>query len=278
MKVVLFGSTGMLGNYIKHYFQDKTELICITRKDYDISGVTYESLDKLLKDYKVEKNDVVINAAGCIPQKQQDYVSYYLVNTIFPLLLSKICKYNSYKLIHITTDCVYNGDSGNYCELDRHSETNMYGISKSLGEQHTGTTIRTSIIGEENTDSNFSLLEWVRHSEDKNIMGYVNHKWNGITCLQLTKIIYTIINEDRYWEGTYHIFSPNHINKYELIKMIANVYNIKTNITEFETPQKIDKTLISYCEFINDYFKIPCIYDQIVEQKEYNLYSRTYSN
>ena len=49
------------------------------------------------------------------------------------------------------------------------------------------------------------------------INGYTNHFWNGVTCLQLSKIINNIIYYNKYWKGVRHIFSPRSVSKYELI-------------------------------------------------------------
>ena len=71
MKIFIFGSTGMLGNYIKIYLsKTKKEIINFTRDEIDISKVTYEKIDKLLSDYKLNENDVIINCVGIIPQSK----------------------------------------------------------------------------------------------------------------------------------------------------------------------------------------------------------------
>ena len=44
---------------------------------------------------------------------------------------------------------MYDGSNGNYSINDAHTSTDMYGISKSLGEPEDASIIRTSIIGEE---------------------------------------------------------------------------------------------------------------------------------
>ena len=61
-------------------------------------------------------------------------------------------------------------------------------MSKSLGELCKPTIIRISIIGEE-VNNKRSLLEWVKSNSGKEINGYENHYWNGVTCLQLAKIV-----------------------------------------------------------------------------------------
>ena len=148
--IYLFGSTGMLGNYVKIILSKNYDIKCITRKKYDILNESFEKLNKLLCN--LNDNDIVINCAGIIPQKTKnnDYSKFIKINTLFPHKLQNIVEKFNAKLIHISTDCVFNGEKGDsYDENDAHTETKIYGISKSLGEPENTTIIRTSIIGEE---------------------------------------------------------------------------------------------------------------------------------
>ena len=106
--------------------------------------------------------------------------------------LAKIKKEHNCQVVHISTDCVFNGKKGNYNEEDDHDCLDVYGKTKSLGENPDLTIIRTSIIGEEITNKR-SLVEWVKSNTSKEINGFIKHFWNGVTCLQLAKIIYKII-------------------------------------------------------------------------------------
>ena len=115
-----------------------------------------------------------------------------MVNSVLPNVLSEIKNMYANKnlqVIHVTTDCVYNGKTGGYDENSPHECIDDYSMSKSLGENKNLTNIRTSIIGEEITYKK-SLLEWVRSNKaGSTIYGYVNHLWNGVTCLELAKFI-----------------------------------------------------------------------------------------
>lgn len=255
MKVIIFGSDGMLGRYISLYLKDKYETKEINRKLYDIMEDNEEKLKKIIED-----QDIVINCIGIIPQTSiTDENIYYKVNSYFPQLL---CKYTN-KLIHITTDCVFDGLYGNYNENNIHTETNLYGISKSKGEPENATIIRTSIIGEELYHKK-SLLEWIKSQNNNTINGFNNHLWNGVSCYQLSKIINEIIKNNIFWKGVRHIYSPKIYSKYELIKMIIDIYKLNINVNKIETPKKCDKTLTSIYE---KQFDIPDIKDQIIEQK-----------
>jgi len=272
-KIILFGSTGMLGNYIKSYLlKNNKEILSIDRNILDISNITYEKLNNLIIKYNIKEDDIIINCIGIIPQSEKknktDNRNYFLINALFPNMLGTISNIYKLKLIHITTDCVFTGKKGNYTELDLHDETNYYGVSKSLGELvYNATIIRTSIIGEENKNK-YSLLEWVKKNKNKEIDGYENHYWNGVTCLQLSKIIKIIIEKELYWKGVRHIFSPKNLSKYELIKIINEIYNLNIKVNKFKTKEDINKTLDTIYD-TNSLFDICDLQLQINELKNY---------
>ena len=273
MKIIIFGSNGMLGRYLSCYLSESFDIVALQRQDYDLSNLDYSTLFQLLQNKNVHANDIIINAAGVIPQSkhQRDLNNrlYFTINSLFPVILSSICQQLKVKMIHITTDCVFSGLKGNYNEQDKHDETNDYGLSKSLGEMGPATIIRTSIIGEELANQR-SLLEWVRSEKGCQIYGYTNHLWNGVTCLQLTEIIKQIIDQKLFWTGVRHIFSPRSVSKFQLIKMINQIYNLEIQILEFKTNQSIDKTLGTIYE-TNQQFEIPDLFTQIVMMKVYKL-------
>ncbi len=269
MKVFIFGSNGMLGNYMRSYLSKSYQVTGLTRKDYDLQNISIDSLRKFLNEKGIVSGDTVINCAGVIPQASEqrslNTSIYFRINSIFPIILSMICEQNNVRMIHITTDCIYSGTDGNYSETSIPDGTTDYAISKSLGELCNATIIRTSIVGEEIYNKR-SLLEWVRSNEGKEINGFTNHLWNGVTCLQLSKIIHNMIHNDIYWNGIKHIFSPQSVNKYELVSIINNVYNLNIKITKYEHNDKSDKTITTIHEQI---FMIPSIQKQIEEMKSY---------
>ncbi len=257
MKIVLFGGTGMLGRYVLEVLKDKYDITCILRDDYDIETDTWLKLEDILTN-NLQKNDVIINCAGIIPQKykKDNYRTYIRVNTLFPHKLNEISKRYSYKFIHITTDCVYDGSNGNYSINDAHTSTDIYGTSKSLGEPEDATIIRTSIIGEELSGKK-SLIEWIKSNKDGNIKGYTNHFWNGVTCLELAKYIKNVIDNNGFWLGVRHIFSPNVVTKYELCCYINEIYDLNINIEKYEDSISKNMTLCGKKTIENS------IYDQL---------------
>jgi dTDP-4-dehydrorhamnose reductase len=260
--VILFGSTGMFGNYCLNILQKKYNIIAITRKDYDILENNYDKLFNIIKSYT---NSVIINCAGSIPQRGIDSeIDCYIINSLFPKILDKIAYQLKIKFIHISTNCVFDYEKG-YCnELVMPNETQLYGLSKILGESENACIIRTSIIGEELTNKK-SLLEWVLSNKNGNINGYTNYLWNGCTCVTLVKFIENIIETKSFWKGIKHLHSKETISKYELVCMINEIYNLNINITPIKLDNKINKTLSS---IYDNTVITKSIKEQIIEQKK----------
>lgn len=247
--IIIFGWKGMLGRYMYKYLSEQQEIKVIGygREELDIfDSFTHGHLYSDLKDI-VSKDSVIINCAG-ITNKRPDIYTFqrYVLNTIFPMILDRICHENKAQLIHISTDCVFNGERGNYTEIDEPDSTDSYGMSKQLGERlNHSLVIRTSIIGEELGGKPSGLLEWVRRS-GKSIAGYTNHFWNGVTCLELAKIIHYNLS---LWQWEFKDrksliqITSEPTSKYKLVKLIADVYNLEKNIEPYETLDKCDKSL-----------------------------------
>lgn len=264
-KILVFGSAGMLGRYVKKYFENYSnyQVISIDRTIIDVESITHETLTNYLLLYS---GAIVINCIGKIPQRGDNNLGKYIqVNSIFPHILAHCCITTKCKLIHVTTDCVFSGNRGKYNENDIHDETNIYGVSKSKGEPDICCCIRTSIIGEEIFNKK-SLLEWIKSNYGNTIHGYPNHYWNGITCLQLAIIIQEIISRDIFWKGVRHIYSPEIISKLDIINHVNKIYELNITIEKKET-DVIDKSLTSIYPQL---FDIPTFPYQISQLKKFS--------
>lgn len=265
MKIIILGSNGMLGTYLQTYLKDKYELILVTRKNIDFSSSCEEEIINFLSKI-TDKNDIIINSCGVIKQREYNLFDLIKVNSLLPNILSKLKKIIGCEVIHITTDCVFNGLKGNYIETDEHDCIDDYGKSKSLGENNEITIIRTSIIGEEILNKK-SLLEWVVSNKNNTIYGYENHLWNGVTCLELSIFIDKLIKSKTYWNGVKHFFSKNTVSKYELINNINEIYNLKINIIKKRTNTDCFRNLSTIFNEITE----KTIYEQIIELKKFEL-------
>ena len=260
--IILFGANGMLGYYVKTYLSNFYNIIPFTRNEFDIESCNWNRLYSILSF--MNQDDVLINCAGAIPQRNDDIKKNIVLNTLFPHKVNEFAKSKNIKFIHITTNCVFSGKRGNYIETDEDYGDSVYDITKLLGEPEETCIIRTSIIGQEKTNKK-SLLEWVISKKNEEIDGYTNVFWNGITCLQLAKIIQKMIDENIFWKGIRHIYSPNTVSKYQLCKIINDVYKLNIKMNEKTEPVQ-NLTLASIYEIP---FEIPLIQTQVKELRGY---------
>jgi len=270
VKVLILGSTGMLGSAVGKWFLSQPEKykICLTYRNnnvsYGDSKIHFDCLSGTIDQLHVGEYDYVINCVGTIkPFMKDNPVSAIQINSIFPWKLSRRCAHAGTKLIHITTDCVYSGAKGAYSEEDLHDALDDYGKSKSLGEPTGCMVLRTSIIGEE-IHKGASLVEWIKSQKGKPVNGYTNHDWNGITTLQYAKICDNIITNNLYQEGTYHIHSPKPVNKYELVTLLGNKFDLGITVNPYEAPVRIDRTLATVNDLCSG-VEVPSIEQQIME-------------
>lgn len=266
MKIVVFGSNGMLGTYcVKYFTREGFEVLAVDRNMLDLTS-DGKIIYKFLCD-NIKKEDIIINAAGVIKQRGVGGYDMISVNSLFPHMLSIFKRQVECKaIIHITTDCVFSGDDGEYREDSIHDCSDDYGKTKSLGEPNNLTIIRTSIIGEE-INNKLSLIEWCKSMKDREVEGYTNHFWNGVTCLELCKQIHNLIKDGEFWEGVRHTFTMYYETKFSLVKKISDVFNLNLIVNPV-IKNFCDRTLGSFHSTgIEKDVRI-----QLQELKEFNIY------
>lgn len=275
MKIYVLGHKGMLGRYVYTYLKSKGHItVGISRDEFDAASYTEVQLRAVLFHKKLNNGDVIINCIGTIKPMVDKHgtLNAIKVNSLFPHLLANVCEKEGYKMIHITTDCVFSGNDGQYKETSLHDCTDVYGKSKSLGEPENCTVVRTSIIGEEIGTSR-SLLEWVKSMKGKTANGYTNHFWNGLTCLQVAKVFEDIIVNNKYWNGVRHVFSDDY-TKCALLNTISRIYELGITVNSVEAPTRCDRTMSTTFNtrenIMNSIrFDIPNLETQIIEQRDF---------
>jgi dTDP-4-dehydrorhamnose reductase len=247
--VLIIGSSGMLGHQVYRRFK-------INEHKYNVWDITRSmprSEDSIVLDVmdkpKLEetilrlKPDFIINCVGILISKSNSDISNAIyVNSYLPHQLAKTCSLINSKLIHISTDCVFSGEKGQYRELDEKDGKDNYAKTKALGEVDYGQhlTIRTSIIGPELKEHGEGLLHWfLNQKEDVN--GFANAIWSGVTTYELARFIEQVIHDDL--SGIYHVTNNQSINKHELLKLFAE--HFKKDVQINKVPGKnVDKSFL----------------------------------
>ena len=277
MKVIIFGASGMLGNtLIKTISQDENyEVYGTLRKDINyfeknnsikiFKNVACERINEWREILMQIKPDITINCIGIVKQLKEsnDPQLSIFTNSLFPHQLHKVCKEIKSKLIHISTDCVFSGRKGQYSENDNPDPSDMYGISKLLGEINgpNSLTIRTSIIGH-SINSNHGLIDWFLKQKVK-VKGFRKAIFSGLTTLELSKVILKYVLTNNSLNGIIHI-SNVPISKFDLLNLVSRIYK-KSIIISPDDNLIIDRSLNSR-KFIKQTGYIPPSWETMIEE------------
>jgi dTDP-4-dehydrorhamnose reductase len=256
--VVVLGSSGMLGSHVTRFLENQghnivefnrtIKPISKTGKIFHFDATEGHVLEALA-NYK--NFDYLINCIGVIRHKIRadnvdSVISCTLVNSIFPLELSKFAIISKCRVINIYTDCVFSGERGVYAESDTKDPTDLYGYTKMIGEQNSSRTmnIRSSFVGKE-LNSKFELLSWlINQPKNGKVSGYINHFWNGVTALHIAKIIDAVINKGLFKHGTFHLVPCDSVTKFNLISQIAKFASRgDILISPINSEKRINRTL-----------------------------------
>ena len=232
MRILILGVSGLIGHNILKEFNDNMDVFGTlhkAKKKYGnlnlFSGKNIiENVD--VKDFENLKSilfsvnpEIIFNCVGITKRKidKTNPLEVIQVNSFFPHQLAEWAKDNNKRVIHFSTDCVFDGKTGNYTETSLTSAEDLYGRTKALGEinyPHT-LTIRSSFIGQELFDKT-ELLDWFLSQGGKQIKGFTNTFYSGVSTLYLARVVKDIIQNYPKLNGLYQLAPESPISKYDL--------------------------------------------------------------
>lgn len=278
-KILILGANGLLGNTLLKYFISKKIVVrgvirkpkkkCLISKYYILSeslvknnNLDLSNLKKIIKSFKPK---YIINCIGITKARRENKKILNVINGTFPRKLGNYLATKNIKLIHFSTDCVFNGKKGFYTENDTPNAIDSYGKSKLHGEFMSKNSIvfRTSMIGHSMTKNN-GLLEWFLNK--KKVKGYSCMYFSGPTALEIGKIIYKyILKKNCIKSGLYNL-GIERISKYKLLLLLKKIYGKKIKIVE-DFDLSLDRSLIIKKFVEQTKYQVPTWEKLITEQK-----------
>lgn len=253
----MLGVSGMLGHTLFRYLKQKS-VACVgtvrtesarlrlpTALQANTQVVGDLTDDRVLASlFTSTYPSVVINCVGIVKQvaESDDPLAILPINALLPHRLARQCAASGARLIHISTDCVFTGAQGMYRETDQPDARDLYGLSKALGEvrETHALTLRTSIIGPELGNTPHGLLGWFL-SQKGAVRGFSRAIFSGLPTVELARVIAEFVLPQPRLHGIYHV-AAEPINKFELLELFAQSYNIPVAIQRDET-LVIDRSL-----------------------------------
>lgn len=246
-KILITGANGLLGQKTTELFRHETPheviLTDLHENAFESRGFDYFPMDITKKDevkdaVKKYLPDIVINTAaytnvdGCETERELSWkVNVDAVKNF--IIASRI---NSTKIIHISTDYVFDGKAGNYSETSKPGPLSYYGKSKLASENALITSgidftiVRTMIIygTGKNLRPNFAV--WlINMLSEKNQVRIVDDQFGMPTMVDdlgwaLVKIV------DLNKSGLYHVCGSEYCSRYEFAVKLAEVFRLNENL------------------------------------------------
>lgn len=271
MKILVLGASGMAGHIITLYFKEQ---------GYNVTGFTRRPIDyckNVLGDamnvadiraaLESDDYDVVINCIGILNQfAEENKSAAVFLNGFLPHFVADTLRNRKARLIHMSTDCVFAGNTGPYYEDSFPDGKIFYDRSKAIGEvnDEKNLTFRNSIIGPDPNEKGIGLFNWFM-KQNGTVGGYTGAIWTGVTTLTLAKAMEQAIKENL--TGLYNLVNNDSINKFELLHLFNRYFRNESIDIQPNDKLQLDKSLRHRREDFS--FVVPSYEQQVKEMRDW---------
>lgn len=224
MRFLVLGASGMAGHTISIYLKERGHrAVGFSRRGVSFldERVVGDARDeKLLTDVIAEGDfDVAVNCVGVLNQyAERDPEGAAYLNGELPHVLARLTEGTRTRVFHVSTDCVFAGNTGPYTEDSVPDGKTVYDRTKAAGElrDSKNLTFRCSIVGPDTDPQGIGLLNWFMAQEGP-VRGYSGAIWTGLTTLELAKAMERAASEDVH--GLVNMVPPANISKLDLLRL-----------------------------------------------------------
>jgi dTDP-4-dehydrorhamnose reductase len=266
MEVLVLGANGMAGHMITIYLQEQGHNVTGFARSllpYCDTIIGNALSQESVRNAIVSKPfNAVINCIGILNKEVDQHVAdgIYL-NSYLPHYVADCVRDTPTRVIHLSTDCVFSGRSGNYHEHSLKDGETLYDQTKALGEidDTRNLTFRASIIGPDTKMNGVGLLNWFLQQKSK-VNGYTGAIWTGVSTYTLAQAINVALKE--HLTGLYHLVNNSKIAKYDLLQLFNRILRSESIEIIPDDKLQIDKSLINNRTDFS--FRVPT-YEQMVK-------------
>ena len=239
-KALIIGS-GFLGSYVlEQYGNRKIPSIGTHNNSERVDTVTVDvrseiSIEKCIQKIKP---DLLINCAaiGKIDYLESHPDLAYSINSEGAKNLAIISKKYNIRLVHISTDSIFDGKKGMYTEEDLPNPLNVYAKSKVLSEKFVKekcdnyVIVRTNFYGYNSRGDWFFNWVLAQLKNENSMVGFTDIIFNPLEVSNLSEIILELGESD--YQGIINISSNDVINKYQFILETAKVFGYNSDLVK----------------------------------------------
>jgi len=287
-RYLILGATGLLGSRLVRELTDshgtfRKSSRLFTNNFHFLEGGNINSFDMLLKKIKP---DVVINCIGLANVDECDALpeKSWQINCLLPTKFAEVCKNNSIKFIHISTDHYLSLSNEKLKEEGKVLPANQYGFSKLSAEKSVllinpnSLIVRTNFFhfNMKNPQTFLDKLVW-DNSGQKVIGSFSDVVFTPVSTSYLSLCIQKLV--DLNYFGVINVCSNDLISKYEFHEKVLQILNIDST---FHIPINVEKVGLSaqrikYMALDNSVLKSitnndpPSIYDMIMQELKLSI-------
>ena len=252
MRLLITGSSGLLGLNLALDASRSHQVIGVDRNTlasvpFDLIKADLLDPDTVRRILAESKPDAVIHCAALanVDTCESNPELAYQINADFPARLADACARRQVRLVHISTDAVFDGQKdGAYIENDLPNPQGVYAQTKLEGERAVTQINPTAIVARVNfygwsLSGKRSLAEFFINnlSNGKNVNGFTDVLFCPMLVNRLGDVLLVML--ERNLRGLYHVVGPQAMSKYQFGVEIARKFGLKESLI---SPQSVDKS------------------------------------
>ena len=237
-KTLIFGASGQTGRELLKIIPESIPVFHGVNKE--ANEINFENADEIKK--LIEKNNpsIIVNAVALtnVDRCETEKELAYKINSESVRIMARMCSARKIKLVHVSTDYVFDGEAGNYREDAIPNPINYYGLSKLMGDNfaqipENSMIVRTSgVYGYSRNFPKFAYETLKKGDKLNTINGY----YSPIHSRNLAKAIAELIDKD--FNGIINVCGEK-TSRYDLALKISKRFGLNGVIEKMDNIQNL---------------------------------------
>ena len=236
--VLVIGSGFLGGNIVNEFRNNEIKVIGTNYNKNSSDEIHFDitNMDSIVSCVKKYSPQVIINCAANVnvDKLENNEKLAFSINAYGAESIARVCKNNKIRLLHISSDAVFDGKKGMYVEEDVTNPVNIYAKSKMLGEKlisknlENYVIIRTNFYGFHKQDK--FLFNWIlsKLKNNERFPGFNDVFFNPLEVTNLSKMIYEL--SEKNFCGILHLSSDEIFSKFEFATKISEFFGFDSNL------------------------------------------------
>ena len=236
--VLVIGSGFLGGNIVNEFRNNKIKVIGTNYNKNSSDEIHFDitNMDSIVSCVKKYSPQVIINCAANVnvDDLENNEKLAFSINAYGAENIARVCKNNKIRLLHISSDAVFDGKKGMYVEEDVTNPVNIYAKSKMLGEKLISKNLENYVIIRTNFygfhSQNKFLFNWIlsKLKNNEKFLGFNDVLFNPLEVTNLSKMIYEL--SEKKFCGILHLSSDEIFSKFEFATKISEFFGFDSNL------------------------------------------------